>query len=188
MERLKKHDEFVGVLRLRHRVTSADIVAHYSFARRSSEHSASKEQADSAITDRQDPPSVRDGGNCSGCDDYDNRLAYRSNGNRNTCRLGLTVANSVGHAVVRNKIKRRFRVLGRRYESHLPENCDVILRAKRSAATADFASLDRQVMHLFDDIARKADQQAARQAAQRQTAHQYPAQRAVSQVAKGGQQ
>lgn len=137
MERLRKHDEFVGVLRLRHRVTSADIVAHYSFARRSSGQQASKEQADS-VSCRQDPPSAR-------------AIEQRS-----YCRLGLAVANSVGHAVVRNKIKRRFRVLARRYEDHLPPDCDVILRAKRSAATADFESLDRQVEHLFDEIARKA--------------------------------
>ena len=65
-------------------------------------------------------------------------------------RLGLAVSKSVGNAVVRNSVKRRFRVLARRHEDMLPPRCDVVLRAKPSAATASFADLDVQVAHLFD--------------------------------------
>jgi ribonuclease P protein component len=70
-------------------------------------------------------------------------------------RLGLAVSNTVGHAVVRNHIKRQFRVLGRQYEQLLPAGCDVILRAKRSAAHADFASLEQQVDQLFQRIKKR---------------------------------
>ena len=71
-------------------------------------------------------------------------------------RIGLAVSKSVGHAVTRNAVKRRFRVLARRYESSLPESCDVVVRAKPSAAHADFASLDHQVASLFAAVGRKA--------------------------------
>ncbi|OZG65241.1 ribonuclease P protein component [Bifidobacterium eulemuris] len=70
-------------------------------------------------------------------------------------RLGLAVSKSVGNAVARNAVKRRFRVLARQYEDELPERCDVVMRAKPSAATASFQSLDEQVRSSFGAIARK---------------------------------
>lgn len=70
-------------------------------------------------------------------------------------RIGLAVSKAVGNAVARNAVKRRFRVLARRYESRLPERCDVVLRARPSAAHADFQSLDRQMASLFDAVSRK---------------------------------
>ncbi|KAB5608559.1 ribonuclease P protein component [Bifidobacterium jacchi] len=70
-------------------------------------------------------------------------------------RLGLAVSKSVGKAVTRNAVKRRFRVIARQYEAQLPLGCDIVLRAKPSAAIADFQSLDRQVDHLFRSVNRK---------------------------------
>ena len=71
-------------------------------------------------------------------------------------RLGLAVSKAVGNAVTRKTMKRRFRVLARQYESRLPERCDIVLRAKPSAARADFRSLDGQMASLFDAVSRKA--------------------------------
>nr|WP_240539335.1 ribonuclease P protein component [Bifidobacterium sp. SO1] len=76
-------------------------------------------------------------------------------------RLGLAVSKSVGHAVTRNTVKRRFRVLARAHESRLPESVDVVMRAKPSAAHADFQSLDRQVASLFDAVSRKTAKRVA---------------------------
>ena len=70
-------------------------------------------------------------------------------------RLGLAVSKSVGNAVVRNAVKRRFRVLARQYEDQLPQCCDVVMRAKPSASSASFQSLDEQVRSAFGSIARK---------------------------------
>lgn len=70
-------------------------------------------------------------------------------------RLGLAVSKSVGKAVTRNTVKRRFRVLARTHEHLLPEQCDIVLRAKPSAATADFSSLDEQIAKAFAAVARK---------------------------------
>nr|WP_240541334.1 ribonuclease P protein component [Bifidobacterium santillanense] len=73
-------------------------------------------------------------------------------------RLGLAVSKSVGHAVTRNTVKRRFRVLASRYEERLPEGCDIVLRAKPSAATASFQSLDEQIASSFAKVASRIEQ------------------------------
>ena len=70
----------------------------------------------------------------------------------NQRRLGLAVSKSVGNAVTRNSVKRRFRVLAKAHENLLPESCDVVMRAKPSAATADFSALDQQVNTLFSKV------------------------------------
>ena len=79
--------------------------------------------------------------------DDDDRTVHR--------RLGLAVSKSVGHAVTRNTVKRRFRVLARAHEDLLPAHCDIVLRAKPSAATASFASLDQQIAKAFATVAHK---------------------------------
>ena len=74
-------------------------------------------------------------------------------------RVGLAVSKAVGNAVTRNAVKRRFRVLARKYESALPESCDIVLRAKPSAAHADFLSLEQQIAACFEAVNRKAVRQ-----------------------------
>lgn len=74
-------------------------------------------------------------------------------------RMGLAVSKAVGNAVTRNTVKRRFRVLAKRYEHELPEDCDLVMRAKPSAAHASFASLDAQVAALFSAVQRKSERQ-----------------------------
>ena len=71
-------------------------------------------------------------------------------------RVGLAVSKAVGNAVTRSAVKRRFRVLARKYESALPESCDIVLRAKPSAAHADFLSLEQQIAACFEAVNRKA--------------------------------
>ena len=71
-------------------------------------------------------------------------------------RVGLAVSKAVGNAVTRNAVKRRFRVLARKYESSLPESCDIVLRAKPSATHADFLSLEQQIVACFEAVNRKA--------------------------------
>ncbi len=79
----------------------------------------------------------------------DDRTTYR--------RLGLAVSKSVGNAVTRNTVKRRFRVLAKVHEESLPPHCDIVVRAKPSAASASFSSLDEQFATGFAKVARKAE-------------------------------
>ncbi len=80
-------------------------------------------------------------------------VVHYVNGNgRRDRRCGLAVSTAVGNAVTRNRVKRRFRVLAREYESLLPESCDIVLRARATAANAGFADLDRQMRELFAKI------------------------------------
>lgn len=73
-------------------------------------------------------------------------------------RLGLAVSKAVGNAVQRNSVKRRLRVCATAHEHLLPEQCDIVLRAKPSAAHTSFQSLDAQVANIFAQVARMAQQ------------------------------
>ncbi|TCD54295.1 ribonuclease P protein component [Alloscardovia theropitheci] len=70
-------------------------------------------------------------------------------------RLGLAVTKSVGNAVKRNAVKRRFRVLARRYENVLPQgySVDIVMRAKPHCYSAAFDDLDQQVNKSLHKIA-----------------------------------
>ncbi|MFZ9394494.1 MAG: ribonuclease P protein component [Erythrobacter sp.] len=67
-------------------------------------------------------------------------LAQRNGGHGK--RYGITVTKKIGNAVVRNRIKRRFRELLRAAlaEQGLPDH-DHVLIARDGAATRDFAAL-----------------------------------------------
>jgi len=71
-------------------------------------------------------------------------------------RLGVVVPKH-GHKIVeRNRVKRRLREIGRRWI--LPEldasgvYADVLLRARRSAYSADFGTLEREVRNAVEDM------------------------------------
>lgn len=70
-------------------------------------------------------------------------------------RLGLTVSNKVGNAVVRNKIRRRLRELYRKRQQALPKGIDLVVIARNSAAQADFASLTRAFDRVSSELARR---------------------------------
>ena len=69
--------------------------------------------------------------------------------------MGLAVSKNVGKAVTRNKVKRRFRQLAGSKEDLLPYSCDLVMRAKPSAANATYEQLEEQVDRLFRDLMRK---------------------------------
>lgn len=148
MDRLQSHRDFVRVLKRRRKVTEKDIVVHFLMCDDSCCNRTNN--ACSALA-AETQGSVMNAAEASACADESRRTEAKR-------RLGLAVSKNVGNAVRRNHIKRRFRVLARSYEDLLPKHCDIVMRAKPSAAQADFSSLDRQVEELFAAIGRKATQ------------------------------
>jgi ribonuclease P protein component len=71
-----------------------------------------------------------------------NALGYR--------RLGVTVSSKVGGAVIRNRLKRRFKELFRRRRNLLPESVDLVLIARRGADGLTYEATSRE----FDQLAR----------------------------------
>ena len=62
-------------------------------------------------------------------------------------RYGLTVSRRIGKAVIRNKIKRRLREIIRK--TGLKPGWDIVIIARNTAASADFATLGRSVDNLL---------------------------------------
>ena len=83
----------------------------------------------------------------------DSRLAIyaRRNGQRSN-RLGFTVSTKVGHAVVRNRVRRRLREIYRLNEDRLRGGCDVVVVARVRAASSDYHQLEKSFLRLADKL------------------------------------
>lgn len=79
----------------------------------------------------------------------DSRLALyvRKNG-RDTNRLGLTVSTKVGHAVVRNRVRRRVREIYRLHEGELVRGVDVVVVARVRAGFSRYHQLEESFLRL----------------------------------------
>ena len=79
---------------------------------------------------------------------------YRTNGQANgylvlyarknrtgTNRVGITVGKKLGHAVVRNRVRRRLREVYRLNEDKFQSGWDIVVVARTRAIHADFAQL-----------------------------------------------
>ena len=58
-------------------------------------------------------------------------------------RVGLTVSTKLGHAVVRNRVRRRLREIVRHNASCLPSGYDIVIVARTAAVEAEFAALEK---------------------------------------------
>lgn len=79
----------------------------------------------------------------------DSRLALyvRPNG-RTGNRLGLTVSTKLGHAVVRNRTRRRLREVYRLHEDELVRGRDVVIVARVRAAGSSYHQLEKSFLYL----------------------------------------
>ena len=71
----------------------------------------------------------------------------RPNGTK-ASRLGFTVSTKLGHAVVRNRIRRRLREIYRLVEPDLKPGYDIVVVARSAAIDGEFALLERNLRHL----------------------------------------
>ena len=58
-------------------------------------------------------------------------------------RVGLTVSTKLGHAVVRNRVRRRLREIVRHNAPCLPSGYDIVVVARTAAVEAEFAALEK---------------------------------------------
>ncbi len=74
-------------------------------------------------------------------------LYCRPNG-RKVNRLGFTVSTKLGHAVVRNRLRRRLREVYRLNEAELRTGFDIVIVARGAAGEADFFALQHSFLTL----------------------------------------
>ena len=75
----------------------------------------------------------------------------RKNGSQEN-RIGLTVSAKLGHAVVRNRIRRRLREIYRLHESQFQPGWDIVVVARGRAVDAPYKKLESAYLSLADKL------------------------------------
>lgn len=80
------------------------------------------------------------------------------------CRVGYTVTTKVGNAVVRNRIKRRFRAaVGESFPSFAKSGHDYAVIARSSALDAEFATIVQDLKAALDHVHKNRAKGAGKQ-------------------------
>ena len=69
-------------------------------------------------------------------------VLYARRNRTNTNRVGITVSKKLGHAVVRNRVRRRLREVYRLNEAKFQPGWDIVVVARTKAIHADFGKLE----------------------------------------------
>lgn len=91
------------------------------------------------------------------------RRLYATSGHANSClvlyarkngtgtnRVGITVSKKLGHAVVRNRIRRRIREAYRLNESRFQPGWDIVVVARSRCVTVSFQKLSQAYLSLAE--------------------------------------
>ncbi|MGB9803834.1 ribonuclease P protein component [Desulfofundulus sp.] len=70
-------------------------------------------------------------------------------------RFGFSVGKKTGKAVVRNRVRRILREICRLNEGWFPQDCDVVIIARREAAGKNYQDLSGQLYNLARRLGRK---------------------------------
>lgn len=76
----------------------------------------------------------------------------RRGGHPGSNRLGLTVGVKIGHAVVRNRIRRRLREAYRLSEGNLATGYDIVVVARSRCARARYREMERDLLRCLDKL------------------------------------
>ncbi len=76
-------------------------------------------------------------------------LYCRPNGSSEN-RIGLTVSAKLGHAVVRNRVRRRLREIYRLHEGQFQPGWDMVVVARSRAMDAPYGVLEQSYLSLAD--------------------------------------
>lgn len=77
-------------------------------------------------------------------------VLYARKNRTHTNRVGITVGKKLGHAVVRNRVRRRLREIYRLNEDRFRPGWDIVVVARTRAVHADFGELTRAYLQLAD--------------------------------------
>ena len=77
-------------------------------------------------------------------------VLYARKNRTNTNRVGITVSKKLGHAVVRNRVRRRLREVYRLNEDRFTPGWDIVVVARSKAVTADFQTLTNAYLQLAE--------------------------------------
>ena len=88
-------------------------------------------------------------------------LYSRRNGTRGN-RLGLTTGAKLGHAVVRNKLRRRLRAIYRIHEEQFKTGYDIVVVCRTASVSADYQRLEKDFLRLMkrNGLIRAKEEQA----------------------------
>ena len=75
-------------------------------------------------------------------------VLYARRNRTQTNRVGITVGKKLGHAVVRNRVRRRIREVYRLNEEKFQPGWDIVVVARTRSITADFATLTNSFLSL----------------------------------------
>ncbi|MBQ2755980.1 MAG: ribonuclease P protein component [Oscillospiraceae bacterium] len=79
-------------------------------------------------------------------------VLYAKRNRTQTNRVGVTVGKKLGHAVVRNRVRRRLREIYRLNEARFAPGWDIVVVARSRCIKADFQKLT----HAYLSLAEKA--------------------------------
>ncbi len=77
-------------------------------------------------------------------------VLYARKNRTDTNRVGITVSKKLGHAVVRNRVRRRIREVYRLSEEQLAPGWDIVIVARSRAIEAPFDQLSNAFLKLAD--------------------------------------
>lgn len=78
-------------------------------------------------------------------------ILYNKESNFDYPRFGIAVGTKVGNAVVRNKLKRQYRMLLTNNKKLFKNKQDYIIIVKRSSLTASFKQLEETLKRTLED-------------------------------------
>ena len=77
-------------------------------------------------------------------------VLYARKNNSETNRVGVTVSKKLGHAIVRNRVRRRLREVYRLNEALFVPGWDIVVVARSRCITADFSKLTQAYLSLAE--------------------------------------
>ena len=85
-------------------------------------------------------------------------VIYCSKNRLGVNRFGMTVSTKLGHAVVRNRMRRRLREICRLNQQQLKQGYDVVIVARSAAVEASFALLADNFLYLMDKLSLRREE------------------------------